>query len=243
MRHGFLFAMAIGLTFNCYAEVDFKEIKTQIENQIVRLSNDTYQSKSDRQTADELLRLYRDWLKSYENSESDPMATYKEYRKQVAEIFRRKQIVAYEYNEFLKMETEVPILFNLFKDANRYYFKVGDGDLSTIAEIPPSEMIGLMRAIDKVKDWGDTCKKEQMDTRKDIGSFGGFSMEFVSQQKGENISVWLTAKGEWGQDRMIEEQTVRLNLLNMRAMFYQMGQAGELLEARTQQRENASKLK
>lgn len=228
--------------FVSYAAMDFKQIRDQIADQIVQLKSDTYQSSSDKSTATELLRVYNEWIQSYDKDASDPIPAYKKYHQQVQELFQRKQIVAYKYNEFLGSETEVPVVFNIFKDSDSFYFKVGDGDFSTIAPVSTDKLLELMNAIQKVQEWKQICRTERMDTRKDVGRFGGISLEFVSRDKGDNIYVWMTAKGPWAKDRMIEEQKVRLTPLNISAMYFHIGRAKELYDAREEHRKNAEKL-
>jgi hypothetical protein len=229
--------------FASYAALDFEEIRREIADQIIRISSDTYKSRSDQSTANELLRIYGEWIKSYDRNPSDLVPAYKKLQQQGQQIFQRKQIVAYKYNEFLGAEIEVPVVFNLFKDSDSFYFKVGDGDFSTIAPVSISELLSLMDAIQKVQEWKQTCRRERLSTRKEVGRFGGISLEFVSQEEGENIYVWMTAKGPWAKDRMIEEQKVRLTPLNISAIYFHIGRSKELYDARDERRKNAERLK
>lgn len=229
--------------FVSYAAIDFEKMRSEIADQIIRLSSETYKSRSDQSTANELLRIYSEWIRSYDKNPDKPVPAYKKLHQQGQKIFQSKQIVAYKYNEFLGAETEVPVEFNLFTDSDSFYFKVGDGDFSTVAPVSISDLLSLMDAIQKVQKWKQTCRRERMDTRKDVGRFGGISLEFISQDEGENIYVWMTAKGPWAKDRMIEEQRVRLTPLNISAVYFHIGRAKELYDAREEQRINAKRLK
>jgi len=229
--------------FLTHATLDFADIRSGVIDQIARLNRGTYKSRSDRATASECLRLYKGWIETYDKKPKDPIPEYKQLNLQILKLLQRKAITAYKYNEFLGAETEVPVQFNLFTDSDNFYFKVGDGDLSTIAPVSAKQLLDLMNAISKIQEWKQTCRTEKMNTRKEAGRFGGISLEFVSKEKGENIYVWMTAKGPWAKDRMIEEQTVRLTPLNISAMYYHIGKAKELFDTREQERKNAEKLK
>lgn len=229
--------------FASYAAVDFEEIRSEMADQIVRLSSETYKSRSDQSTANELLRIYSEWIRSYDNNPDDPIQAYKKLQQQGQQLFQSKQIVAYKYNEFLGAETVEPVVFDLFKDSDNFFFKVGDGDFSTIAPVSPEELLELINAIEKIQEWKQLCRREGLDTRKDVGRIGGISLEFVSREKGDNIYVWMTVKGPWAKDRMIEEQKVRLTPLNISAMYYHIASAPDLYDAREQRRKNAEKLK
>ena len=68
-------------------------------------------------------------------------------------------------------------------------------------------------------------------------------LEFVSKNNAENIFVWLTARGAFAEDRLVEKQTVRLNMLNLKALFRRITKANELYNQREKARSNADKLK
>lgn len=228
--------------FVAYASLDFPAIRAGIVDQIDRLTRGTYQSQSDRDTAVELLRIYKEWLDGYDDNPDDPIPSYMKLRERTLELFQRKPIIAYKYNELLGSEVEVPVQFNLFTDSDSFYFRVGDGDFSTIAPVSIKQLAALQEAIGKIQTWKETCRAEQMDTRKEVGQFGGVRLVFVSKEKGDNIFVWMTARGPWGRDRMVEEQTVRLTPLNISAMFCHIGRAKELYDTREEERRNAEKL-
>jgi hypothetical protein len=156
---------------------------------------------------------------------------------------QKKQIIAYKYNEFMNEEVAVPIQFNLFNNADEFYFKVGTGSLSTVAALNFEQLLKLGTKIFKIQKWKEQCRDKKINVRKKAGQFGGITLVFISKDNGRNIYVWMTAKGKIAKGRVIDEQTVRLNPLNISAIYCHIGRIKELYDAREEERQNAKLLK
>lgn len=176
-------------------------------------------------------------------TDSDKEAAYKNHQERWRLIYDTKPIFGYKYNEFLKYEVETPIIFNLFSDSDEFYIQVGDGDLCTVAPIPVNDLIRLSEQFDRINQWAKQTLDGHMDVRKDIGRFGGVSLEFIAKESGETVYLLLTARGTFQKDRILEEQTVRVNLLNWNCLQYRIAKAQEIYEQREERKRNADKLK
>lgn len=231
------------LEFLAWETLDVEKTYKTIKGQISLLSSTAYYSNSDKSTATSLILLYKEWIKVYQKNPKDARRAYKKCFADIQNLLKEKDIIAYKYNEFLKREVEVPVQFNLFTNSNDFYFKIGDGDFSTIASVSLKQLLELQKAITKIQGWKQQCREQKLNARKDVGRFGGINLEFVSKDKGKNIYVWMTAKGAWAKDRMITEQTVRLTPLNISAIYFHIGRASELYKAREEEKRNAEKLK
>lgn len=176
-------------------------------------------------------------------TDSDKEAAYKNHQERWRLIYDTKPVFGYKHNEFLKHEVETPIIFNLFSDSNEFYIQVGDGDFCTVAPIPVDDLIRLSEQFDRINQWAKQTLDGHMDVRKDIGRFGGVSLEFIAKESGETVYLLLTAHGTFQKDRMLEEQTVRVNLLNWNCLQYRIAKAQEIYEKREERKRNADKLK
>ena len=156
-------------------------------------------------------------------------------------------IIGLAYNEFVKREIEKPIEFNLFKDSNRFYIAIGDGDFRTLAPIKVEHLVDMVEALAKGRKWIAQCRREHLDVTKEIGKWsnesGHIRFELVSSQKGEVCSVWLEAKGPYGKDRLLEETKVRLTVLNTARLLKHITNASKLVRERSERLQNAEKLK
>ena len=193
---------------------------------------------------EQLIRDYEWFIREYESGdEKAKLAAYAVHTQTWTRVLENKPVYGYRYNEILKQETTVPITFNIYKDADSFYIKVGDGAFCTVASIPPDALLQLAKQLIKITEWSQKCVEQQLDAEKDAGSFGGVKLEFVSKNNAENIFVWLTARGAFAEDRLVEKQTVRLNMLNLKALFRRITKANELYNQREKARSNADKLK
>ncbi len=91
--------------------------------------------------------------------------------------------------------------------------------------------------------WITQCIKDKMDVRKDVGKFGGISIEFISSDSSDHLYLLLTAQGVFDRDRLIEKQVVRVNFINWHALIAKIGKAKEIYDEREMRKANAEKLK
>lgn len=191
-----------------------------------------------------LIASAEEFVRQYENGdEKTRLAAIATARQRVEKIMENKTVYGYKYNEFLKEETAIPIFFDLFKDMSRFYIKIGDGDICTVVPIDGEDMLGLYKQLIKIINWAQQCKDQKLDVNKDAGSFGGLKLTFVSEDKAESIYVWLRASGPFAEDRILEMQTVRMNMLNVNALRIRMEKAKEIYDQTKKSKENADKLK
>ena len=78
---------------------------------------------------------------------------------------------------------------------------------------------------------------------KDAGAFGGVQLRFISKNNADDIYVWFTVRGTLSKDHLIDEQTVRVNMLNLTALQQCIGKAKELYDHRQKVQSNADGLK
>jgi len=225
------------------ASAELERIHGEIVDQLRRANPEVTDCPSDRAACEELRPVYQKWLDTYETDPGGALEAYNECCERVRDILVNKPIVGLRYNEFVGREVEVPIYFGLFKEGDRFYFRIGDGDFSTVTPMTVRELYDFHMALEKVGKWKQQCRRTRMNARKPVGRFGGMSLEFISKEEGDNIYVWLTAVGPWGRDRMVEEQTVRLTPLNITAMYYDIGRCQELVDSWEEEQRNAQRLR
>lgn len=194
--------------------------------------------------AEQLIRDGEKFVREYESGdEQAKLAAYAVHMQTWTRVLENKPVYGYKYNEILKRRTTVPITFNIYKDSDSFYIQVGDGALCTVASVSVEALQQLAEQLMKINEWSQKCIQEKIDVEKDAGSFGGVSLEFVSKNNAENIFVLLTARGAFAEDRLVEKQTVIVNMLNLNALMRRIAKAKELYDQREKVRRNADKLK
>ncbi len=190
-----------------------------------------------------LIQIQETFVKEYESRETDRKSAYTKYTNALTAVYDSKPVVGYNYNEILKTEIATPIEFNLYKNSDLFYIKVGDGNFCTVATVSPRQLLDLVIISDKIDAWIAQCIADKMDVTKEVGGFGGVNLELVSSDLGDNIYFLLTVKGEVGSDRILEKQTVRVSLLNWRCLYMKFSKVKEIYDKREQLKANAEKLK
>ena len=154
-----------------------------------------------------------------------------------------KMLYGYKYNDILKKEVEVPMSFGIYTNNDVFYLKVGEGNFCTYANLPIQALGKLAEQLNKITEWRQKCGDEKLETQKEAGEFGGLKIDFVSTDSGQNIYLWLTVSGHFAEDRLLEKQTVRLNMLNYQVLRRRLSTCTELYDQREKSRLNAGKLK
>ena len=220
-----------------------KDYEMAVSNVLRAKRSIKYFIGSDIEVAKKVVQLQESFISEYVGSESARKAAHEKLARAVKSIYESKPVVGYKYNEILKKQIEMPITFNLYEDADLYYIKIGDGDFSTIASISPKQLLNLTEMHIKMTEWIEQCIADKMDVRKDVGQFGGISIEFISSDSSDNIYLLLTANGQFAGDRLLEKQVVSINLLNWTCLITRIAKVKELNDARDKRRANAEKLK
>jgi len=203
-----------------------------------------YFEETDREIGDLWNKCANEYIDAYEHgNDNEKEAVFTKYANEWNSLLESKPIYAMKYNEFIKRSVEVPMLLNVFEDSHDFYIQVGDGNLCTVAPMTRSELYRLESEGDHVNEWIQQCITQKLDVKKEIGQVGSLNLEFISQQNGNNIYIELTAKGSFEKDRLIKEQTVRMNILNWSCLVRQCNKADEISAKRRQLKENAEKLK
>lgn len=194
--------------------------------------------------AQQLIRDGERFIREYESGdEQTKLAAYAVHTQTWTRVLETKPVYGYKYNEILKKETTIPINFNIYKDSDSFYIQVGDGAFCTVASVSIEALLKLAEQLVKINEWSQKCIDEKLEAEKDAGSFGGVKLDFVSKNDAENVYVWLTARGTFAEDRLVEKQTVRVNMLNLNALMRRIAKAKELYDQREKVHANADKLK
>lgn len=199
---------------------------------------------ADTSAAKLLIAIHEEFARIY-NATTNQEARISAHKKHTADLkalYEEKTIYGYKYNELLKDDVTVPISFNIYRDTDAFYIRVGDGSFSTIATIQVSVLGRLVQQLLKIGEWASKCIDEKMDVDKDAGTFGDIQMRFISKNGGDDVYVWLTAEGETAEGHLLQKQTVRLNMLNIHALTFHIAKAKELYELRENEKNNAKKL-
>lgn len=158
-------------------------------------------------------------------------------------VHETKPVYGYRYNEFLHDEVTVPVIFNMYSNNTGFYLQVGDGDFSTISPLEIKTIEDLAAGLQKSIEWTGQCIKQKLNTRKEVGNWGSISLEFVSEENGQHCYTWLKAKGPFGRDRLIEESTVKLTMLNVQCLLTRISHADKIVEKRIRVEGDSQKLK
>ena len=214
--------------------------KTSIERFTKNSKNFT---ENDQRVAQLIIQNAEHFVKVYEADPNNAQEATKAYYDRQIAIVREKPVIGYSYNEILKKNVEVPVEFNIFEKTDDVYLKVGDGQFSTAAIMNPAEMLRFVESFSRVDEWITQCMNEKMNAQKQVGNFGGVSLEFFSADNADNIYFLLTVRGPFTTESMIEEQNVVLTDLNWRSLYGKMTKFSSMLDARGERKRNADKLR
>jgi len=188
--------------------------------------------------------LLEAYFKAYdEGNVETARQLFDKLNEEAGDLIKNKPIVAFRYNELFKTVLSSNVKFGIYKDSNDLYLQVGQDAFCTVSTLSTDNIVGILQAFDKAIWWPEQCYNEKMEVNKPLGSFGGVTIEFDSQEEGRFCRFLINIKGETSSDRLISEQTVWMSVLNFSCLVDKMRNAPELYKKRIKAHENAIKLK
>lgn len=198
----------------------------------------------DKRTIDELILLNNNFTSSFsEKSNEEKIKTFVSFKVAWNKAIKGKPIYGFKYNDFLDRSVVQPIWFNVFRDSEYFYLKVGKGSFCTIAAISSGDIMDILEStIEKIPKWSQKCKAEKLDAYKEIGQYGGVKLGFQSINNGEYQFMILNVRGPFSKESLLAEQKVYLDTLNYMCLLNQMINRSDLLEKKQQEYLNSKKL-
>lgn len=183
-------------------------------------------------------------VKAYENGQTNKaLDLWKQRMVLDDEVFMRSKINAYKYNEFVKGDVIVPVVFDLYSGGEAFYLKVGDGSFSTVTSVPLEDWKRFLDSVHRVDTWITTCRREKLETRKEICTVGTSIFTFVAFDQGREWYVLMEIRGTMRNKALLEEQKVKLTPLNYWRLYERMRQALQIAQTRLKQEEAAERLR
>ena len=189
-----------------------------------------------------VLKMYVERYETYGPAD-DELQTVIPAMDKTIKMFDLKPVFGYRYNEIVRDEVAVPIIFDMYSNSAQFYLRVGDGDFCTVAPIALGKIREIVAGLNKALEWAEQCRKEQLNAEKLVGDWSTVRLEFVSKDGGAHCFIWLRARGPFTKQSLLEDNTVKLNMLNIRCLAVRMVNARNIAMERLHIERDSERLK
>lgn len=214
------------------ANLAFKEAK---ENHPLYIGDDVDASDK-RVKALELL------VKAYEAGDSNKIAQLESKFALLKDEQSKQDCSGYKYNEILKHVVATSVRFNLYSDGSDFYFRVGEGDFSTVATVKREDLPAFSESLARLETWVQTCRAEKLETKKPLCKVGTTTFTLITLSEGQMWTVLMEVEGTYRNEAMLTQQKVVLAPINFSRLAYQISNAKEIYTKHLKEVEAAKRL-
>lgn len=185
-----------------------------------------------------------EFVSKYTNATPDKRSVIaNEFKNKCQTLLDSRPIYGFRYNEILHRDTITPVDFNIYKNNDGIYIEVGSGDFCTVADIPLEEFGKILESQSTLFRWSKQCSNDSMNAEKELYKSQSITMEFVSQDNGDNQFIRVSVSGPFSKRSLLSSQNIIMTKMNFFALINKMTKAEQMLKERLNLKSNSDKLK